>query len=393
MKKQFLFLSLFLLAVFAGMNQSYAQTPFDVRTLDCVVTEGPLNPLLGKTYTYSVTVPNNTEFVGTAGITYRWRVTTDQTFITAGALTATALSDGTAFDDISGNYNVADPSEEIQLSWNALPPDPSTPYFLIVEVVGDNGVCQPQNMKVYKILPVNQFTLDIASYDILNGTQLGWEADGTATVAEQCYSDIVSAYYNPATGDVSYDYGTNTFVWAVAAANWSDSWTPTLQISGVDAGELISSVTWNTAADGSGSSGSFTDSGLDSNSDGLNEWTTTDVVTHQGASTDIDEAGEVIYIIMELDHTDPATSTFFEGLIDQTITMAIDGVTANGDGDVHFQNTDTAPGGTADCGEVDNFENDLADQTIKQRPRIDTNTEPGELPADQDPFLTPVSIP
>ena len=168
MKKQFLFVSLFLLALFAGTMYSYGQlTP---RALECSVTEGPLNPLLGKTYTYSVDIPNISEFAN--GVKYRWVVTKSQTFITAGALTATV--ENPAPTEPSGiftweggsDYNddgTGTTSNTIQLSWNALPADAANPFFLVIKADGDNTACTATNTKVYMIVPKNQFTLDLAN--------------------------------------------------------------------------------------------------------------------------------------------------------------------------------------------------------------------------------------
>lgn len=391
----------FLLAVFAGITSSYGQlTP---RTLDCDITEGPLNPLLGKTYTYSVNVPNAaTEFAD--GVTYRWVVTKDQTFITAGALDATV--EDPAPTDPSGifthrggsDYNddgTGASSNTIDISWNSLPADANNPFFLIIKADGDNTVCTATNTKVYMIVPKNMFTLDLANVDQA-GTVLDWDAtSGVAVEAEECISEVQSVFWNPATTTATYDYGWDTLTYAVVAANWSDSWTPSLTISNSFAGDadndpsLISSVTWSRSAtyDAAAQDGSFTYNATDA------EWQTTDDVTPATAGdVNVGTDGEVIYIHVIVDHTNiDATNgdTFNEGLVDQTFTLAIDGVTANGDGDVHY--TDSAGGDTdalADCGDVDGYENDLAAQTIKKRPGIDTNTVDDD--SNTQDLLTPV---
>lgn len=209
MKKQFLFVSLFLLALFAGTMYSYGQlTP---RALECSVTEGPLNPLLGKTYTYSVDIPNISEFAN--GVKYRWVVTKSQTFITAGALTATV--ENPAPTEPSGiftweggsDYNddgTGTTSNTIQLSWNALPADAANPFFLVIKADGDNTACTATNTKVYMIVPKNQFTLDLANVTDA-GAVLGWDATtGVADPASECIEDVQSVVWNPGTQTATY---------------------------------------------------------------------------------------------------------------------------------------------------------------------------------------------
>lgn len=388
MKKQILFLTFLVLAVMIGISKSYGQTAFGVRTLDCAVTEGPLNPLLGKTYTYSVTIPNSAEFTGTDGLQYLWRVTSEKTFVTAGEITTTLLTEGTEFDIASGAgvYNsTANTSATIDISWNALASE-TDPFFLLVSTVGDNGVCSTQNLKVYKILPVNQFTLDLANVTDAE-TTLGWDASDLAVLAQECITDVQSVVWNPATETATYDYGFDTLVYAVVAANWSGSWTPSLTIANSVAtgGSLISAVTWGRSTDPGTAIGTFTYNTTDA------EWQTTTAVEPANEATNgpnVGATGETVYIHVIVDHTDVATNTFNEGLVDQTFTLAIDGVTENGDSDVHFQNTDGTAGGTADCGEVDGYENDYAAQDLLQRPGINSNTSGGA-----DPLLTPVIAP
>ena len=368
MKKQFLFLAFFTLAlIFAGTNSVFAQ-PLP-RTLDCVVTEGPLNPLLGKTYTYSVTVPNTADFTG---LTYNWMVTKDQTWITAGSLVAnpTAAAD---YDVISGSVQAENATAPLAISWNTLATD-TDPFFLLINVTGANGVCDPENMKVYKIVPVNMFTLDIANVDNA-GTTLALNADGTAAVAEECVQNIQSVSWQVGTENALYDYGSNTLVWAVVAANFSASWTPTISIAGVHADETVESITWSTTIGGA-AGGTFPITG------GVADTP----VPAVDASGNVGATGEIIYIRMVLDHT--TATKFFEGLVEQNIILGVDGVTANGDPDVHFEDTDAAAGGTADCGEADGFENDLAQQNLLPRPAIQTDTEPV---GGTEPLLIPVS--
>ena len=365
MKKQIFIL---VLAFFAlSFSNAYGQTP---RPLTCGVTEGPLSPQLGKTYTYSVSVPNNAQFTGTPSLTYQWFVTKSKTFVTAGSIVATPIvNNGADFDAVvaSGTYNdAANTSPNIDIKWktNATPTDP---YFLVVNTVGKNGICDPKNMRIYKIAPANMFTLDITNVDVATGTALPYSA-----LFGQCYQDIQSITWDVTkANEATYDYGSNTLVWAVAAANFATSWTPTLLLAEKIKYNEGVTLTWNTKADGTGTAGVFT------TTDSLT-WTTTNPVPASLGS--VGSAGEVVFIRMVLDHTTATKQS--EGINDQSVILAIDGVTESGSPDLHYSNTE--PVVNTDCGLPDGFKYDIAPaQTVKQRPNIVTN--PASVP-----FLTPI---
>jgi len=369
MKKQIFIL---LLALFA-VNTAFGQSP---RLLTCTIAEGALNPALGKTYVYSVSIPNTADFTGIPGLTYQWFVTKSKTFITAGAITTSralaaeynaAVAAGT-FDNVSNTVNA------VSISWKTITTS-TDPYFVVVNVIGSNGICSPKNMKVYKIIPQNLFTLDITNMDVTTipatPSPIAYE-----TPFYQCMSDIQSMTWdNSQPNNAIYDYGTNTLIWAVVAANWSTNWTPKLQISGVNASEAIT-VGWSTTAIG-GTVNSFiknTISGV---------WETTVPVTPSSGTT-VGATGEVIYIRMVLDHT-TTPANFFEGFVDQTINLAIDGLTNNNDPDVHYSSL--LPIVNTDCGRLDGFTYDKTIQVVKARPGINTTT-----PTTPEPFLTPVGL-
>lgn len=389
MKKQILFLTMFTLAlIFAGTTNSIGQTIHPL-AVGCAVTEGPLSPLLGKTYNYAVTV-NISKFTtgGENSTTYDWWVTQDPDILDAGVW-ATPITPGTAsdFEVITTGSGAKTTStdqlvDNIDISWNT-PATALVPFFLVVTVKGTNtdGDCVTQNTKVYKIIPVNQFTLDLVNYNTASGEVVNF-VDDLAPDYDPCISPIQSIIW-PGTVSVAdehaiYDYGTDSIVWAVAAANWSNKWTPSLQLVQTNVTSTITSFTWNTAVDGTGTGGVFTNTSV-------NLWNTVTGVTPQ-SGTDVGQGGEVIYIKIKLDHSVDAT-TFNEGLVDQGFNLAIDGTLANGDHDVHWTDTasDGTPGsGTANCGEEDQYENDIANQTLKKRPTVTSNTGTGP-----DPLLIP----
>ena len=360
MKKQILILMVALFAITSAFGQT-------VHPIDCLVAaESPLFPALGKNYTYTVSVPNATQFTGSPSLTYQWFVTKSKTFITSGNISAVKIPTGTGYDAVmaSGTFdNATNTAATVDIKWKSTALT-TVPYFLVVNVVGKNGVCDPRNMKIYKIVPANMFTLDIENVNVISSNAI------VSTAVSQCYQDIQSiTWVDTDAANAKYDYGTNTLVWAVAAANWATSWTPTIKLTAaVNANETVS-LTWNTAIDGTGTSGTFT------TTDGIT-WNTTAPVTTAVTGGFVGALGQVVYIRMELDHTTAATQ--WEGTSDIAVILAIDAVTANNDPDLHYTGT------SAVCGVADGFTNDIAAvQTVKQRPSITTS--PATVP-----FLIPI---
>lgn len=151
MKKQILFL---LLAIVANVSLTWAQDPppssnasisFDPGDLTalptfcveatqveatCVPSPGPLNPIAGTEYTYTVTVSN-----AGANPKIHWLVTTEPDFIVAGELTGdietTPTSDiimahGTSYNDPNNTLN------EVEITWKSIPA--ATDVFLVTYV-------------------------------------------------------------------------------------------------------------------------------------------------------------------------------------------------------------------------------------------------------------------
>ena len=262
----------------------------------------------------------------------------------------------------------------MKIAWKTLA-STTVPFFLVVNVVGDNSVCSSENTKVYKIEPQNFFTLDIVNVNSATDAVLG--VDGTTGVAvsyTKCMQNIQKATWLPANPtELKYYYGTDTLKWAVNAANWSKSWGPNLETTGINTNEDVK-VTWSTNINGTGTTGTFT------SSDNLS-WTTSDSIK---SATTVDATGSVIYITMVLDHT--TATTQFEGITDEVITLAIDAKTANGDDDIHY--SDTKPAANLVCGKLDGFTYDTTTQTVKARPAINTLTV--DALAVPQPLLIPV---
>lgn len=376
MKKQ-LFLIL-TLAVFIVSFSSSAFAQLAPRPVTCL-TGDALHPIAGTDYAYTIDIPNITEFTG--ALHYRWFVTQSTSFINAGAFAATVEADGSFFNVISGSgYNLIAPpnagSNTITLNWHSSGYDPTLPLFVGILVIGDNGVCSPNNMKVYKILPQQAFTLDIANLnagatpDVAGTLEAGYGIN-----LDKCIHDIVTATYDATAPEgVLYDFGVDYMFYEVVAANFSDSWKPSFTLAGIDAEETVT-VEWDEDKN-------FTSPHAMTLAAGI--WSSSDFYTAVAAGGNVGNAGESIYVRVTLDHT---TTVNYEGLADEVVALAVDGITnlsapvAQQLGDIHTVAGTNLPAEA--CPWVDGYVNDIATQTLRPRPAINAGAAmpaPGLLP-------------
>jgi hypothetical protein len=372
MKKQIFILVLAFFAI--SFSNAYGQVvvpaarPVDVT---CLPSDA-LHPMAGTAYNYVVEVPTPT---GTKS--FQWFVTQDQNFITAGGLTANkeAVAGPHIAANTGGGYNdLAAGTATISLTWKSFSYDAAKPVFVVIQVKSTvAGSCSPNNLKVFRIEPVNAFTLDIANVGADKKTVSAYEAS-----LDRCISPIVSATYDAtAPGSVIYDFGSDSLYYVVTAANFSSSWMPYLKIvSGLDANQSITSVQYFRPSDATFATP--VDMPLNT---GVYSPATADSVKVLDASGVVGATGEGIVIRVIVKHSNGALK--YEGIADETIVVAVDGKTqlslATPLGDVHHSKT---VGTAADCGLVDGFDNDLATQVIKARPDITATTmpTPGLLP-------------
>jgi hypothetical protein len=369
MKKQLLMI---VMAIFIiGLSSSYGQTvtcPIP-RTVDPIcLPSNALHPVAGTPYDYVVSVPTP---IGTKE--YTWFVTQDPAFIAAGVLTANRetvpglhiAATGTGYNDpLTG-------SPTLSITWKSFVLDPALPVFVVIHVKNTvTGGCVTNNVKVFKILPVNAFTLDIANVSA-TGVAAAYE-----TPIDRCIHDVVTATYDATSPEgVIYDFGVDYLYYVVTAANFSTSWRPSVQLTGVDALETITAVEWALNTD-------FAFATTHAMPLTAGTYTSTDPVPVINSSGTVGTAGECILIRVTVDHTVGATK--YQGLADETITLAVDGVTdlalATPVPDVHYSST--LPVANANCGLPDGFLFDKAVQTIKPRPDITAPAmpAPGFLP-------------
>lgn len=338
----------------------YGQPNLVPRAVDVTCLENSaIHPVPGTPYNYAINVPTP---VGTKA--YTWLVTQDPNFFAApgGLTTNYETTDGDILAATGTGYH--DPvtgSATMSLTWKSFTYDVSHPVFVVVQVRSTEAdACHPNSLKVFMIEPINAFTLDIANV-LANGTTVS-DYD---TPIDRCLSDIISATYDATDPQgVRYDFGTDYLYYIVTAANFTTSWLPTVQITGTNPGETISAVEWFRPSDTG-----FTTPGGMSSTDGV-LYTSNEPVTALIASGTVNNEGESILIRVTLDHTNGTNQ--YEGLIDETVVVAVDGRTqlsqAASIGDVHYSST--LPVANGDCGRADGFKYDVASQTLKARPDI-----------------------
>jgi len=229
--------------IFAGTNKVLAQalgaSTWTITPLSCIAASEPLHPFAGVPYKYILDGASGEE----KAATYTWWATKDENFIT-GPVTITGMvntnfSTALASPDVinlSTNYGVTTTAatagaNEVEITWSANIlagtdyqgiPGPGTPTFVVGYAEGENCA---DNIQVFEINPLVNFTIDIAPIDPGdNATSLPF-GDATSSL---CVDDVQSAIYNA--GAIDMDYGINTIYFEVTAANFVTDWTPTFQI-------------------------------------------------------------------------------------------------------------------------------------------------------------------
>ena len=375
MKKQILLMIVALFAI--SFSTAYGQLA--PRAITCLTSDA-LHPIAGTPYTYDIAVP---ALAGTKE--YTWFVTQDQQFINAGILTGNREILGTSSlvaATGAGYNNSVLGSNSLLITWKSFAYDPTAPVFVVIQVKNDAGpsACVTQNMKVYRIEPKNAFTLDIANLQSAATPNLaGTLVAGYGTNLDKCIHDIVDAAYDAnAPEGVIYNYGTDYMFFQVVAANFSGSWKPRFTLTGVDPNETVT-VEWATDKVFTTPRALIFVAGV---------WSSADVYTAVAANGAVGSLGESIYVRVTLDHS---TTTNYQGLADEVVRLAVDGLTnltapfAKQLGDVHYANGQQSAGPPIVCNPlvVDGFANDIAQQTLKPRPTINagaTMPAPGLLP-------------
>ena len=335
MKKQIFILVLAIFTTttaFGQMKLGSAPQPLTGCTTDA------LHPLAGVPYNYAVTV------VPTGG-NFQWWATKDFDFIktTTGVTTnnsSTKLTVGAQLLNTSTNYGTTGTLANVDITWSSATLAGTTlaaPTFVVAQYDGVSPACA-NNLKVYQILPVNGFTVDIKNMDQAKAP-LAYAAPYSF-----CVSNIASARYDVPTKAIVTDYGTNVLYFEVVAANFTVSYTPFFQVTGLATGQTVTSLEL------------FTDAPM----------ATTAIATTLAAGAYSPAAP--VTIDPSVTNTSTGVSLYVkltiangthETLTDDSITLAVNGTNASAEKDV----VNTA------CGTQTDYE-DTAVQTLTKRPTV-----------------------
>ncbi|TRZ70063.1 MAG: hypothetical protein D4R97_08855 [Bacteroidetes bacterium] len=339
MKKQILILmvAIFAISFTTAFGQAVNNPTISPVPLTCP-TNDPLNPIAGRPYDYLAVINP------TGGNAF-WYATKSTTFTTGGVRVATEIpADGVAIANTALNYRTLATSPtsptSTQVTWTSAGLAGVTlanPLFMVVEYAGPT--CS-NNMKVMKIVPKIAFTVDITNIDSTTAATLGYGA-----VEEQCFDKVASSSYDLANDNITIDYGSNTMFFEVVAANFTGSYTPSFQLTGLQ-GTQTADIAWGYVK------GTYDQV--------LGTAVTGSPYTALGApvSTSLTDTqnGVSIYVrVIVHNHG-------FEGLSDAPVALAVEAVDANANADVE-----------PDCTTILAY-GDIATQTLKTRPTITPGT-------------------
>jgi hypothetical protein len=377
MKKQILILAMFTLAlIFAGTSTVLGQAllpgitgtnPIDPLSCASGTYANFLHPIAGQTYTYQMDDPGP-EIVSN----WTWFATKDPNFVTGAVLnTANMLTVAPGqLLNTSVNYGVAGAADNVQITWtpqiltNTLyQGTPSTtvfpsPTFVVGYGTGTNCA---DNIKVYEINPIINFTIDIANIDTTTGVTQDWDFPITT-----CVDKVQSATYT-AGKDLLMDYGKNVIYFEVAAANFTKDFTPVFRlISGLSAPQTAEVSVYASYANARAGTSPIVSTNWTSASVGA-DWATATQFTATNA-TDI-AAGVSLFVKVII------RNTTFESLAANPFVLAVDARDNTNTGKWDLADLDcTTPTDAAD-------RDDQASNTINPRPTITGANIPDSNPA------------
>jgi hypothetical protein len=333
MKKHFLFSTMFALtaALSYGQTAKTGSTPTPVTCPD----NDPLNPIIGKEYTYKGTGDPT-------GGTYHIFATDDKNFITNGALnSAGAYTTGDKITTTDANYNNSNnTSGNATLSWSSAAANPS---FVVVQYK-QNGTCSTDNLKVYKIVPKNAFTIELRNMEKDAGNNFTTKT----TNVDVCSGAVKEAKYNTGLDKMEYNYGSQSFFYELIAANYDNkTFEAKFKLSGLDTNQSAK-LKW-----GVDKTAINTDLGnIISGGAEVSVTVTADASVNPSA-------GVSIYLELVVENGS------YEGTSPSNITLSADATTGTG--------TSKIKDVKADCTEEADFA-DTATQTLIKRPTINANS-------------------
>lgn len=349
MKKQFLFLTVLVLALFASMTNANAQAVHysAPRPLSC--TPDALHPIAGQPWTYEAQA-------SVAGTFHFW-ATKDPDFIstvsgTRTLNTATALTTPTDLLAASANYNTPGATANVVITWSSAilantdyqgTPDATgaspSPTFVAVYFASEDGCSD--NFKVWELDPLNGFTVDVLAIDPDAVTT----APDYTVIPTSCVDQVESATYTA--GAMVYNYGENYLYFEFVASNFTGYWVPYFALSGLNTTSNQAIVSYEYTYDLPSTWGAST------------TWTQFTSGNEQIQTSLTNTSGGVsVFVRVLVDHDN------YENLAGQTLVMTLDGENAAGQWDV-------ANGtGSDTCTDPGQDYNDTASSTLTPRPAI-----------------------
>lgn len=365
MKKQILFLAFFVFALFTVTSNAFAQLSPGVTAtralppLSCAANASPLHPLAGQAYTYQMTGANTNMWT--------WFATKDPSFIsttngtttlnTAGMLTTASG----ALLGASGHYGTATAgANSVSITWSPSviagtgyqgTPAPKTPTYVVGYATGQN--CS-DNIQVYEINPIVNFTVDIANIDA-TGATLAWD-----TPTEQCVDVVRGASYNAGTHEIDVNYGTNTLYFEVAAANFVKNFTPVLRpITGLTGVQTAVVTLHTTKAEATAGTNPLATANWTAASMGA-DWATGVALTATNAADVV--TGVSVYVKVVI------TNSTYESLAANPFELAVDARENDNTGIWDMEDADCTT--LADAAD----QVDRATHTVNPRPQLDHST-------------------
>lgn len=333
MKKHFLFSTMFALTAALSYGQT-AKTGSAPTPVTCPDND-PLNPIIGKEYTYKGTGDPT-------GGTYHIFATNSTNFITNGTLnSAGAYNTGDQITTTDANYNNSNNnSGEATLSWSSAATKPS---FVVVQYK-QSGTCTTDNLKVYKIVPKNAFTIELRNMEKDAGNTFTTKT----TNVDVCSGAVKSATYNTVNDKMEYNYGSQSFFYELIAANYDNkTFEAKFKLSGLDTNQSAK-LKWGVDKTAINNDlGTITSGGAEVS------------VTVTADANVNPSAGVSIYLELVVENGS------YEGITDKNITLSADATTGTG--------ANKLKDVKADCTEEGDFA-DTATQTLIKRPTINPNT-------------------
>jgi len=283
MKKQILTLIVAIIAI--GFSTAYGQ--------NC--TPSPLAPAAGVPYNYSATI-SGSGYDGAGPFT--WYVTQAVNLLDATQIVVN--NGGEIIASGVGAYNAPiNGADSITIVWTSQAVADGAPYYLVIKYSQANSTtnptCSAMNMKVWEIKPINKFLLAINPF-----------AGAIGMGGVYCSADITSAIVTPGAPTVAYIYGVNTIYAEITPSFYAGPWTPSFQITGLDAIQNIVSVDWDVAPNGTYANSTTLQGGLG-------------YVSNSNATSAYDGSSK-IYVRVTVNNN------YFENLGGQTVNIGVDGI-------------------------------------------------------------------